>query len=165
MIREATADDVEAVRGILLEAAAWLRESGNELWRENELRPELVAGDIEARTVFLAENAGEAGGTLRFQLRDDLFWPDVDPKDSAFVHRLAVRRQHAGSDLSTAMLEWAVARAAALGKRYLRLDCDRPRTKLRAVYERFGFRWHSDRRVGRFCVARYEYRIPISDAS
>lgn len=49
VIREAQADDVEAVRDILLEAAAWLRQSGKELWREDEFRSESVASDIEAR--------------------------------------------------------------------------------------------------------------------
>ena len=39
---------------------------------------------------------------------------------------------------------------------YLRLDCDNERSRLRALYERFGFRLHSVRQVGAYFVARYE---------
>jgi GNAT superfamily N-acetyltransferase len=75
------------------------------------------------------------------------------------VHRLAVRRAFAGQGISTALLEWAVDRARTLGKRYVRLDCDADRSRLRAVYERFGFRLHSYRQVGSYYVSRYELQI------
>jgi GNAT superfamily N-acetyltransferase len=96
---------------------------------------------------------------VKFQLEDTLFWPDVPRGQSAFVHRLAVRRQFAGGVVSTVLLDWAVGRARTLGKTYLRLDCEASRLRLRAVYERFGFRHHSDRQVGANFVARYEYEI------
>lgn len=60
-----------------------------------------------------------------------------------------------------ALMRWAVERAAALGRRYVRLDCEASRLRLRAVYERFGFRHHSDRQVGPYFVARYEYVVPL----
>ena len=55
--------------------------------------------------------------------------------------------------------DWAVEQARLLGREYLRLDCEASRARLRAVYERFGFVHHSDRKVGPYCVARYEYRV------
>jgi hypothetical protein len=33
--------------------------------------------------------------------------------------------------------------------------------RLRAVYERFGFRHHSDRQVGPYFVSRYEQELPL----
>ncbi len=95
---------------------------------------------------------------LRFQLEDSLFWPDVPTNDSAFVHRLAVRRNFAGGEFSKVLLEWAVERTRSLGRKFLRLDCDASRPRLRAIYERFGFRYHNERRVGSFLAARYEYK-------
>jgi hypothetical protein len=41
----------------------------------------------------------------------------------------------------------------------LRLDCEASRPRLRAVYEGFGFRHHSDRQVGPYFVSRYEYAL------
>ena len=56
-------------------------------------------------------------------------------------------------------MTWAVERARALHLEVLRLDCDADRVSVRAVYERFGFRYHSDRQVGPYYVARYEYPL------
>ena len=70
-----------------------------------------------------------------------------------------VARPFKGQGISTALLAWSVERARAMGKRYLRLDCDAERAKLRALYERFGFRLHSYRQVTSYYVARYEYLL------
>jgi GNAT superfamily N-acetyltransferase len=130
------------------------------MWRDDELLPSRIAADVETGLFHVAECAEEVAGVVKFQLEDALFWPDVPPAESAFVHRLAVRRRFAGGDISTALLKWAVEEAGAHQRRYLRLDCEASRSKLRAVYERFGFRHHSDRQVGPYFVSRYEYLIP-----
>ena len=157
-IRPAALEDCGAVSDILLEAASWLAQRGTPMWREDEVTADRIREEVVAGLFFLATSASKPVGTLKFQLTDPLFWPDV-PDDAAYVHRLAVRRRFAGGALSAALLRWAAERAAASGRRYLRLDCEASRPRLRAVYERFGFRHHSDRRVGPFFVARYEYLI------
>jgi GNAT superfamily N-acetyltransferase len=158
-VRQAVPDDVDLVREILREAAGWLRASGRELWREDELTSSRVAAHVRSGSVFVATCDGDPAATVRLQLSDDLFWPDVPAEEAVYIHRLAVRRRYAGGRLSTALLRWSVDRAERLGRRFVRLDCEHSRTKLRRVYERFGFRWHSDRRVGPFFAARYEYAV------
>ena len=160
VVRQATADDTRALVDILTEALHWVeRLDGTIMWVEGELEEGLVRAEAEAGMFVVAEAEGRIIGAVRFQLEDQLFWPDIDGSDSAFVHRLAVRRSHAGQGVSTALLQWAVDRARALGKRYLRLDCDADRPRLRALYEQFGFRLHSHRQVGAYYVSRYELQI------
>jgi len=160
VVRQATADDTHALVDILTEALQWVeRLDGTIMWVEGELEEGLVRAEAEAGMFVVAEAEGRIIGAVRFQLEDQLFWPDIDGSDSAFVHRLAVRRSHAGQGVSTALLQWAVDRARALGKRYLRLDCDADRPRLRALYEQFGFRLHSHRQVGAYYVSRYELQI------
>ena len=130
------------------------------MWRKDEVVPERVVEDATAGLFFLAESAGEAVGTLKFQCSDTVFWPDVPQDESAFVHRIAVRRRFSGVGVSSALLEWAAERACTLDRRYLRLDCEASRPRLRAIYERFGFRHHSDRQVGPYYVSRYELLLP-----
>jgi GNAT superfamily N-acetyltransferase len=158
-VRPATADDTELVSSVLIEAAAWLRVRGMEMWRAEELHADRIAADVASGQFFLAECDGEAAGTIEFQLADELFWPDVAGDDAAYVHRLAVRRAFAGGLLSSALLQWAADRARSLGRQYLRLDCEASRPRLRAIYERSGFRHHSDRQVGPYFVARYELAL------
>jgi GNAT superfamily N-acetyltransferase len=129
------------------------------MWVEGELDEHHVRAEVDAGMFVVAEDNRTVVGAIRFQLEDQLFWPDVDGADSAFVHRLAVRRSHAGRGISTALLQWAVNRARTLGKRCLRLDCDADRPRLRALYERFGFRLHSYRQVGPYYVSRYELQV------
>ncbi|HXV84024.1 MAG TPA: GNAT family N-acetyltransferase [Candidatus Binatia bacterium] len=158
-IRQATLDDTDAVAEILREAAGWLEDSGVPMWRQDELQPNNIAMEVQSGLFFLAECDGEPAGAIRYQLEDKLFWPDMPQDDSAFIHRLAVRRRFAGGEVSSALLLWAIARTHALGRRYLRLDCEASRSRLRALYERIGFRFHSNGRVGPYFVARYEYDV------
>jgi GNAT superfamily N-acetyltransferase len=159
-IRQATIQDTVIVSDVLLEAALWLQERGIPLWGDSEVSLESISEDVANGLFFIAEWAGEPAGTIKFQLEDLLFWPDISQEESAFVHRLAVRRRYSGGKTSSALLTWAVEYAQTLGKRYLRLDCDASRPRLKAVYEDFGFRHHSDRQVGAYFVSRYEYKIP-----
>ena len=157
VIRQATVGDTRALVETLTEAADWVTQlDGTTMWVEGELEEHRVRDEAAAGMFIVAEHDGLIVGAIRFQLEDQLFWPDIDGRDSAFVHRLAVRRAHAGRGISTALLQWAVERARASGKRYLRLDCDSDRPRLRALYERFGFRLHSYRQVGAYYVSRYE---------
>ncbi len=159
-IRPAAEGDIESVVGILQEAARWLETTGRPMWRDNELIPDRLAEEVRAGLFIIAESQGEALGTVKLQLRDDLFWPDISQEESLFVHRLAVRRRFAGTGISVALLNCAAARGRALGRRFLRLDCEAARPKLRQFYERFGFRHHSDREVGPYFVSRYECDLP-----
>lgn len=163
-IRLAGPQEVSEVSSILLEAAQWLEAEGMPMWRPEFLRPDRVGPDIAAGLFVLAREGAEPAGTFKFQLSDPIFWPELDGDDSAFVHRLAVRREFAGRGVSTAMLDWARERARSLGRSYLRLDCDARRPRLRAFYERNGFIHHSELRVmgeaGQwFECARYEVRL------
>ena len=158
-VRQATAQDAEEVFRILTEAAQWLERSAMPLWKEGELTLERIAADVASGLYFIAECEGKAAGTVRFQLEDSIFWPDEPYPIAAYIHRLAVRRRYAGTGLSTAILSWAVNRARDLGRNLLRLDCEASRPRLRQVYESFGFVHHSDRQVGPYFVARYEYDV------
>jgi orotate phosphoribosyltransferase len=131
------------------------------MWKGDELSPARIADDVANGLFYVAECDGEIAGTIKFQLEDTLFWPDVSQAESAFIHRLAVRRRFAGGVVSSAILSWAVERARALGRHYLRLDCEASRARLRKVYEQFGFRHHSDRHVGPYFVSRYEFEIQL----
>ena len=158
-VREATAEDTQRVSEVLVEAAEWLRERGTPMWRGDELAPERIAADVLGGEFFLAEVDGEAAGTIKFQLQDELFWPDLPHDEAAYIHRLAVRRRYSGGHVSSVLLAWAAERARSLGRRFLRLDTEAVRPRLRAVYERAGFHYHSDRQVGPYLVARYEQAL------
>lgn len=158
-VREATLEDIDLVSDILCEAVLWLEQKNMPLWRLDEISLSCLYPDIKVGLYYIAFRADSPAGIVKFQLEDKLFWPDIDNDDSAFIHRLAVRRSFAGGSVSKALLNWAVEYARKLEKCYLRLDCAADRPKLRSLYEKFGFIHHSNKQVGPFFVARYEYKL------
>ena len=59
--------------------------------------------------------------------------------------------------VAQSLLRWEVERAVSLARNLLRLDCEAERPRVRAIYERFGFQYHSERQVGPCYVARNRY--------
>ena len=148
------------VAAILAEVDAWVAQLGTPMWELGEVdRGPHRRGSGQRPLLRSRGAAAKPAGTVKFQLEDPEFWPDRPGDNAAYIHRLAVRRKFAGGRVSTALMTWAVDQARSLGRDVLRLDCDADRTSLRAVYERFGFSYHSDRQVGPYFVARYEYRL------
>ncbi len=154
----ATADDAELISSILREAAEWLISKGEKLWECDELDVDAVAGEVADGMYRIALSSKVPAGCYRFQTEDLEYWNDVPHEDSAFIHRVAVRREFGRLGISSAMMANAKNEAREIGRKYLRLDCaDRP--KLRSVYERQGFVFHSFKEREPYRVARYEFKL------
>jgi len=156
-MRQATPDDAKIISDILTEAALWQKERGYPAWQLDTLTEEKITPQIDQ--FFLMEMGDEAAGTLKFQTEDKLFWPDQSEDEATYVQKVAVRRKFAGGAISHAMLMWAVERTRTHHRKYLRLDCNAASPGLRSIYEKFGFVYHSDKSMGAFVVARYQYKI------
>lgn len=157
-IEQAENEDVETVAAILQEAANWLIENNQKLWQLDELAADQIREQVENGMFWLAKADGEAAGCVRFQLADEEYWGDVPHADSAFVHRLAVKRKFAGKGIAQKLLDWAKIKAAAEGREFLRLDCINRET-LRRVYENYGFAFHSLKERKPYTVARYQFKL------
>ncbi|MEJ8856830.1 GNAT family N-acetyltransferase [Variovorax robiniae] len=157
-IRQVGVADAPAVAAVLQEAAQWLVDGGRTLWTAAHVSDERVLRDVEAGLFFADRREGEIVGVNKFELEDLYFWPEIERGTSAFVHKLAVRRQWAGQGVSSGLLAFAKARAESLGLPWLRLDCRADRGSLRALYEGFGFGLHSVIHKGSVAFARYELR-------
>jgi GNAT superfamily N-acetyltransferase len=154
-MKQASVDEIDEIADILNAAAEWLIKKGEKLWELSDLTVEKIRPDIEEGKYWVATKDGEIAGCIRYQNADPEYWDDVPHEDSAFVHRVAVKRHFAGQDLPRRMIDWAKEKARSEGKKYLRLDCaDRP--KLRAVYEKMGFIYHSKKERSPYYVIRYE---------
>lgn len=158
-VRQAAPNDLSTVSSILLEATLWLQQQNKVLWEESDVSPDSLRKDTELGLFYIAFCGNTAAGVVKFQTEDLVFWLDVPQENSAFIHKLAVRRSFAGGSVSTAILQWAVKQSRDLGKQFLRLDCVADRSHLRLVYENFGFQHHSDRQFGIYFVSRYEYKV------
>lgn len=154
--------DTEIITSVLREAAQWLKDIGKPLWNVSDFTEETISS--EAHLYHLIKAGPDLAGLFKLQDTDGLFWPDVDPTEALYIHKLVVRRSHAGKGLSSLAVSYAAEEARKSGRPFVRLDCESSRPSLRAHYERLGFKHHSDRQVGWFHCSRYEYRVTDESA-
>jgi GNAT superfamily N-acetyltransferase len=157
-IIQANPNQVAEVSEILQEVANWLENKGLKMWEANELAPADIENQVKTGMFWLAKIDNETAGCIRFQTEDSEYWDDVPHLDSAFVHRVAVKRKFAGQGVAIAMLDWAKLNAKSLNKSWLRLDCDQ-REKLVEFYESQGFKFHSEKIRTPYTVNRYEFKL------
>lgn len=139
-VRPARADELNVVVDLWHEAARWLADRGLDQWQYPP-RQESITRNIAAGECWLVEAAGTTIATLTVDHHaDPEFWrAEDDPGSALYVHRMVVGRAAAGVDLGAALLDWASGRAAAEGKRWLRLDAWRTNEGLRRYYAGQGF--------------------------
>ena len=147
-VRQARPEEAARVAHVLAAAAAGLARKGQPLWGAAEVSEDAVKDHVQAGRYYLAVDGGEAVGAFRLDAEDRLFWPEVTDASSVFLHKLAVHPLWQGRGVARALLDHACEVTRQRGCRYLRLDCMGGRPKLRAVYEDFDFRHHSDKALG-----------------
>lgn len=136
-IRAAYDGDVDEILDLLSEAAHWVTTLGIAQWPEWFPR-EFIAEQVANNEVFVAVDGDVIAATVCVQWTDPMFWPDA-AHDAVYIHRLAVRRSHAGAGLGEQIIRWAENEALAAGRAWIRLDCLTENTRLRRYYERLGF--------------------------
>lgn len=158
-VTQAGSADTEVVAGILVAAAQDLIQKGQMLWHVNSVSAQAIETDVRAGRYWLAHDAGRPIGVFRYETCDPVFWPEVTDGRSAFLHKVAVHPRARGRDMAQHLLAFACKLARANGLRDVRLDCVSGRPKLRSVYERFGFRYHSPWQVGTLQVDRLVFPL------
>ncbi len=158
-VRLAQPDDAAIVTAVLSAAAANLRERGQELWSSADVSEEGVSLHVRAGLYHVGFHHNEAVGVFRLELQDRAFWPEIPEGTSAYLHKLAILPKTQGQGLAHLLLDHAVTLTREKGLRFLRLDCMAGRPKLRAVYESFGFRRHSQKVLGAQVFERFELKV------
>jgi GNAT superfamily N-acetyltransferase len=84
---------------------------------------------------------GRIVGTITAESEADPYWlPSDDPDDALYIHRMVVDSSARGSELGSALLDWAARRARQAGKSWLRLDAWKSNPALHKYYLDRGFR-------------------------
>lgn len=164
----ATETDLEAASSILTEAANWRLERGIPIWKPEHFTVEMLKPVVERNEMILAQYEGEYIGVLYFQWEDERLWPDVPAGESAFLHRIAIRRRASGQGVLHEMIRWAGEKTKNAGRQYLRLDCDGNTPRLCAHYESLGFKRHNqtlmETPIGPYLMTHYQIDLLAQQA-
>ena len=150
-----TTGDVAAASAILIAAATALVTRGEALWPPETLTPERLLRHYPAASWRVAWQGERAVACMSLLDRDLPFWPDDPASVALYLHKLAVHPQAQGLGLSSWMVQYAEAEARRAGVQALKLDTGTDRPKLRALYERCGFRPVGQKTVFGFNVTLY----------
>ena len=140
--------DLEAVSGLVREAAEWLRASKNtdqwaKPWPDRFRQRERMINDLFKGKTWLVWDGETAAATITIDtdepvdLNEQPVWPERERHRSAlYVRRVVVARAYAGCGLGAALLDWA----AHVAKRdhqaaLIRIDVWTTNLELHAYYE------------------------------
>lgn len=147
-LRLAVPGDLDEVRGLIREAAQWLRRSKNtdqwaKPWPNKAGQRERILNDLLKGKTWLAWDGPTAVATITVDTEDPLdeneqpVWPTHNRRGRAlFVRRVIVSRNYAGLGLGAALVDWA----ADVAKRdhqaaFIRVDVWTTNRDLHAYYE------------------------------
>ncbi|MBW6436715.1 GNAT family N-acetyltransferase [Actinoplanes hulinensis] len=148
VIKRATADDVETVLSLHAEASAWLAAKGTDQWQPDAVGRKTrdkvknsIAKNVASGTCWLACEGSTVVGTISVDsFADPEFWKDEDnPGDAVYVHRMIVRRDHAGRGIGKVLLRLAEEVARNSGRHWVRLDAWSTNEGLHGYYRSIGF--------------------------
>jgi ribosomal protein S18 acetylase RimI-like enzyme len=123
---------------ILREVTAWAIGRGIEVWKAVELREQDFIIAAESNELVMGFSGDRSAATMRIQTSDLVYWPEVAPNTSLFLHKIAVRREFAGRDWLRRLIEFAVADAKDSAIGWIRLDTLHS-SRLQGLYEKQGF--------------------------
>jgi GNAT superfamily N-acetyltransferase len=118
-LRLAVPGDLGEVRGLIREAARWLRESKNtdqwaRPWPNRARQRERILNDLLKGKTWLVWDGPAVAATITVDTDDPLdenkrpVWPTRNRREPAlYVRRVIVSRSYAGLGLGAALLDWA----------------------------------------------------------
>lgn len=157
--RPATSEDIPIVADILSAAAVDLQVRGLALWSPSDIGVSVITPHVLGGLYHVGLEGGVAVGVFRLEAADPVFWPEMAAGSAVYLHKLAVHPARQGQGCAHRLLTHAVTLARDRGAGFLRLDCMGGRPKLRRVYEGFGFRHHSQIRLGGRAYDRFEITV------
>jgi ribosomal protein S18 acetylase RimI-like enzyme len=146
-IRPAVPADMDAILGLIKEAAKWLQETkGTDQWARpwpnQDARDDRVAQGIEHGLTWIVEDDASLAGTVTCREQGtDILWTAGELLDPAvYVSRLIVSRDHAGRGIGAALIDWAGQRGMqGWDANWIRIDVWTKNWALHDYYKSQGF--------------------------
>ncbi len=140
-IRRATTDaDLDDVADMWTRSSERLQRLGYDQWSYPVKWHNILRSSAERKLWVVSLDHDRPIATITLENEADDFWlPENDPEDALYAHRLVVDDGYRGTELGSALLDWAARRARAVGKTWLRLDAWKSNTDLHKYYLDRGF--------------------------
>ncbi len=130
----------ERAAAIMREVAAWGRGRGLRVWPEQWLTPEeLLTDEAGPSNFYVGTLDGEEACAFILQWSDREWWPEAEPFEAGYLHKLCVRRKFAHQGMTAQVVEAVKEECARRGVARLRLDTGAEEAVVRDIYLAAGF--------------------------
>ncbi|HIW31152.1 MAG TPA: GNAT family N-acetyltransferase [Candidatus Paenibacillus intestinavium] len=146
---QATAEDMNVIRDLIVHTVNWLKSMGSTQWNSlpNEQDDHYLANAIANGEVIVFRKTGTdalAGSVILQQHPGDWdrkLWGAIaaSKNDAIYLHRLIVNREYSSRELGSHILSWIDQSIQFTGRDRIKLDCIAHNEKLNAFYMRCGF--------------------------
>jgi GNAT superfamily N-acetyltransferase len=139
-IRRANKADVDTVATMWNRSAEWLKSIDSDQW-QYPVKMENIEAAVKTESCWLVIREDLPIGTITLDTNaEPQYWHPTDgPANALYIHRMVVEGTERGSELGSAMLDWAGERAIATGREWIRLDAWRSNKALHQYYMARGF--------------------------
>jgi len=159
-IKQAEEQDTFVIEDILLDVYDWLESINAPIWSRKEIMWKRLSEEHKITDFYIAYMNGEAVGCMALIDFDPDYWNDLEKGESLFIHKFAVKREGAGKGISVALIDYAKNECKRLKISALRLDTHMYRPKVRAMYERNGFKLADEKLMfGKYYTAFYVWNV------
>jgi hypothetical protein len=99
-VRVACSGDIDEVVRLMHDAAAWMSAKGTPAWDVARIDRTFAETFVLRSELLVASCSDGIVGCCTLSAEDPEFWPDALKGEAAYLHKLAVRRTHAGRGVS-----------------------------------------------------------------
>ena len=125
---------------IMREVAIWGRNKGFRIWKDEWLtKEELITIDAQPENFYIGKIDGIAVCAFILQWRDSEYWADTT-KEAAYLHKLCVKREFAGKNMTRFIIEAISQLCKNRGIKYIRLDTALDEEAVKKIYLKLGFK-------------------------
>ena len=129
-------------------------------WNSENIKWENLKKDYKISDFFILYYNKYPAGCIAITDEDRTYFSNCKKGENIFLHKMAVKRNFAGNDLSTYLINYAKKYAAENNKKSIKLDCNMKRGKLRELYEKNGFVLVGQHDCGNnYIMALYSYDL------
>ena len=135
-------EELARIMVLLQEVSDWLQSRGIRQWRRmfTEEGRAFVAARFATDEVYLVFQHEVPVATFTIRWQETTLWGDAGSDGQAgYLHGFAVSRKVGGQGVGQVLMAWVEGRAAARGRRWLRLNTAAGNPGICGYYERAGF--------------------------
>lgn len=126
---------------IMREVAAWGRNRGFRVWRDEWLtREELITTDAHPENFYVGKIGIQTVCAFILQWTDSEYWKDAKKNESVYLHKFCVKREFAGRNMTKFVMEAIKKLCRERDIKYIRLDTALDEKEIRKIYLHAGFK-------------------------